>query len=149
MVERLLDWFATKLGPYNVPSESSIKQRLMRVWPTIKPDVGRPSALTLVNDPTGRRTAERTPIERLEAPGEQLDGGNITIRRIRHDAKPVAGIRLIGEHQGVEHTVTVLHDGYEWEGRPYKSLSAIAGAITGTTWNGLVFFGIRNNRGRA
>jgi hypothetical protein len=88
-------------------------------------------------------------IERLEALGEQLDGGNITIRRIRHDAKPVAGMRLIREYQGVEHTVTVRHDGYEWEGRPYKSLSAIARAITGTRWNGLLFFGLKNQRGRA
>ena len=35
----------------------------------------------------------------------------------------------------------MLADGYEWEGRPYRSLSAIARAITGTRWNGLVFFG--------
>ena len=44
---------------------------------------------------------------------------------------------------GVEHTVTVLADGYEWQGRPYRSLSAIARAITGTRWNGLVFFGLK------
>ena len=39
--------------------------------------------------------------------------------------------------------VTVLADGYEWEGRPYRSLSAIARAITGTRWNGLIFFGVK------
>ena len=50
---------------------------------------------------------------------------------------------LIREYRGVEHTVTVLADGYEWQGRPYRSLSAIARAITGTRWNGLVFFGIK------
>jgi len=33
--------------------------------------------------------------------------------------------------------------------RPYKSLSAIARAITGTRWNGLVFFGLKNRRGAA
>ncbi len=88
-------------------------------------------------------------VERLEALGEQLDGGNVVIRRIRHDAKPIAGTRLIREYQGVEHSVTVLHDGYEWEGRPYKSLSAVARAITGTRWNGLVFFGLKNQRGVA
>jgi alkanesulfonate monooxygenase SsuD/methylene tetrahydromethanopterin reductase-like flavin-dependent oxidoreductase (luciferase family) len=88
-------------------------------------------------------------IARLEALGEQVDGGNITIRRIRHDDKPIAGTRLIREFQGVEHTVTVLRDGYEWEGRPYKSLSAIACAITGTRWNGWLFFGIKNQRGQA
>ena len=88
-------------------------------------------------------------LARLEALGEQLDGGNIVLRRIRGDDKPIAGTRLIRQYQGVEHTVTVLADGYEWEGRPYRSLSAIARAITGTRWNGWAFFGIRNHRGAA
>ena len=88
-------------------------------------------------------------VKRLEALGEQFDGGNITVRRIRADDKPMAGTRLIREHQGVEHTVTVLKDGYEWQGRPYQSLSAIARAITGTRWNGWVFFGLKNRRAQA
>jgi hypothetical protein len=88
-------------------------------------------------------------VKRLEALGEQLDGGNIALRRIRGDDKPIAGTRLIREWQGVEHSVTVLNDGYEWQGRPYQSLSAIARAITGTRWNGWVFFGLKNRRGRA
>ncbi len=88
-------------------------------------------------------------VARLEALGEQLDGGNITLRRIRGDDKPIAGTRLIREWQGIEHSVTVLNDGYEWQGRPYQSLSAIARAITGTRWNGWVFFGLKNRRGRA
>lgn len=87
-------------------------------------------------------------VERLEALGEQLDGGNTVLRRTRADDKPIAGTRLIREWQGVEHTVTVLQDGYEWQGRPYRSLSAIARAITGTRWNGWVFFGLKNQRGR-
>ena len=87
-------------------------------------------------------------VQRLEALGEQLDGGNIVLRRTRADDKPIAGTRLIREWQGVEHTVTVLQDGYEWQGRPYRSLSAIARAITGTRWNGWVFFGLKNQRGR-
>ena len=41
------------------------------------------------------------------------------------------------------------NDGFEWEGRPYRSLSAIARAITGTRWNGWAFFGLQNRRGRA
>jgi hypothetical protein len=87
--------------------------------------------------------------KRLEVLGEQFADRNITSRRIRHDAMPIAGTRLIREYQGVEHTVTVLADGYEWQGRPYRSLSAVARAITGTRWNGLVFFGIRNHRSAA
>ena len=35
---------------------------------------------------------------------------------------------------------------YEWQGRPYRSLSAIARAITGTRWNGWVFFGLQDQR---
>ena len=88
-------------------------------------------------------------IARLEALGEQLDGGNPVLRRIRGDDKPVTGTKLVRHHQGVEHTVTVLADGYSWEGRPYKSLSAIARAITGTRWNGLVFFGLKGRQGAA
>ncbi|MGE0666171.1 MAG: DUF2924 domain-containing protein [Sphingomonadales bacterium] len=84
-------------------------------------------------------------IARLEALGEQLDGGNVTVRKKRADDRPIAGTRLVREWQGVEHHVTVLVDGYEWQGRPFKSLSAVARAITGTRWNGWTFFGIRRS----
>jgi hypothetical protein len=86
-------------------------------------------------------------LARLEKLGEQFDGGKVAVRRIRGDDKPIAGTRLIREFQGVEHTVTVLQDGYDYQGRPYQSLSAIARAITGTRWNGWVFFGLKNKRG--
>jgi hypothetical protein len=84
-------------------------------------------------------------VERLEALGEALDGGKIEVRRARADDRPIAGTRLVREWQGVEHTVTVLREGYEWQGRPYKSLSAVARTITGTRWNGPVFFGLRRS----
>lgn len=87
-------------------------------------------------------------IRRLEQLGEELDGGDRKKSRIRADLKPITGTRLLREWQGVEHVVTVTTDGFEWQGRPYKSLSAIARAITGTRWNGWVFFGLKNHRGR-
>jgi hypothetical protein len=86
-----------------------------------------------------------TIVERLEALGDELDGGNVKVRKRRIDDGPVAGTRLIREYQGVEHCATVLVDGFEYQGRPYKSLSAIARTITGTRWNGWVFFGIRRS----
>ncbi len=86
---------------------------------------------------------------RLEALGEQLDGGNVVLRRIRADSRPLAGTRLIREWQGVQHVVTVLLDGFEFEGRPYRSLSALARHITGTRWNGWTFFGLKSQRGGA
>ena len=85
-------------------------------------------------------------VKRLERLGEQLDGGDKKKRSIRADLKPIAGTRLLREWQGVEQVVTVTADGFEWQGRPYRSLSAIACAITGTRWNGWVFFGLKNHR---
>ena len=62
--------------------------------------------------------------------------------------RPITGTRLIREWKGVEHAVTVRDDDFEYQGRPYRSLSAVARAITGTRWNGLVFFGLKNQRAR-
>jgi hypothetical protein len=81
-------------------------------------------------------------LRRLEILGEQYDSDNVTTRRIRHGPASRRH-RLVREYRGVEHTVTVLADGYEWQGRPYRALSAIARAITGTRWNGLVFWGLK------
>jgi hypothetical protein len=84
---------------------------------------------------------------RLEALGEQLDGGNVVLRRIRADSRPLSGTRLVREYDGVQHVVTVRADDFEYEGRPYRSLSAIARHITGTRWNGWTFFGLKGRPG--
>ena len=83
---------------------------------------------------------------RLEALGEQL--GRRQRRAPPHPRRqpPARRHRLLREWKGVEHAVTVLADGFEWEGRPYRSLSAIARAITGTRWNGWTFFGLKGVR---
>jgi hypothetical protein len=83
---------------------------------------------------------------RLEKLGKELDGGSKAKRQTRADSRPIAGTRLIREYQDVEHCVTVRDDDFEYQGRPYKSLSAIARAITGTQWNGVVFFGLKSGR---
>ena len=59
--------------------------------------------------------------------------------RKRIPDRPVPGTRLVREWQGVEHAVTVLENGFEYRGRPFKSLSAVANAITGTRWSGCGF----------
>jgi hypothetical protein len=53
------------------------------------------------------------------------------------------GTQLIRQWQNTTHTVMVLDDGFALDGRTYKSLSAVAKAITGTNWNGYAFFGIK------
>jgi hypothetical protein len=86
-------------------------------------------------------------VARLEALAEDLDGGDPDRRRRRAaQDRPIAGTRLIREWQGVEHCVTVRDNDFEYQGRPFKSLSAVARAITGTRWNGLIFFGLKNQR---
>lgn len=45
---------------------------------------------------------------------------------------------------GEDHVVTVVDKGFEWNGRSFKSLSAVASAIAGTRWNGPRFFGLRS-----
>jgi hypothetical protein len=53
------------------------------------------------------------------------------------------GTRLVRAWKGKTHIVDVLNDGFAWDGAKYTSLSAIAKAITGTNWNGYVFFGVK------
>jgi Protein of unknown function (DUF2924) len=54
------------------------------------------------------------------------------------------GTVLVRDYQGRRHTVTVEPEGYVWEAQPYSSLSAIARAITGTTWSGPRFFALKS-----
>jgi hypothetical protein len=54
-----------------------------------------------------------------------------------------AGTRLYRSWKDKTHVVTVLTDGFEWQGTRHRSLSAIAKAITGTQWNGYAFFGLK------
>jgi len=88
-------------------------------------------------------------VERLEALGKRLDGGVPARRAVRADNRPSAGTQLVRHWQGVEHCVTVRDSDFEYQGRSYRSLSATARAIAGTRWNGLVFFGLKNQRGRS
>jgi hypothetical protein len=53
------------------------------------------------------------------------------------------GTQMIRQWQNTTHTVAALAEGFEWNGRNYKSLSAVANAITGTNWNGFAFFGVK------
>ena len=56
------------------------------------------------------------------------------------------GTRLLREWQGRTHTVIVLEDGFEYDGKRYESLTQIARLITGTHWSGPRFFGLRARR---
>lgn len=90
---------------------------------------------------------------------EQAFGGlkAATRRRLKRAAESLAdgrtpciapapikpGVRLLREWQGVMHEVIVLEEGVRYRGENWRSLSAVARAITGARWSGPRFFGLK------
>jgi hypothetical protein len=56
---------------------------------------------------------------------------------------PPVGTVVRRVFDGKTHEVTVRAEGFEYEGRQYKTLSAIANQIAGSRWNGFLFFGLK------
>jgi Protein of unknown function (DUF2924) len=59
---------------------------------------------------------------------------------------PSAGSTLVRRYKGQDIRVTVLDDGFEWDGRRFDSLSEVAFAVTGSKWNGWLFFGLTGRK---
>ncbi len=68
-------------------------------------------------------------------------GGGEPVRHLK------VGTVMVREHQGTLHEVMVVPGGFSWQEKTYPSLSTIAQAITGTSWNGPRFFGLRGKSG--
>lgn len=74
------------------------------------------------------------------------DAGRVVIGRIEaraDDRLPMPGALLTREYRGRTIRVRVLPKGFDYEGTVYRSLSAVAQAVTGAHWNGYLFFGIQ------
>ena len=82
----------------------------------------------------------------LDLLADEVEGTLTRKAQIADLRNPVVGTKLIREWDGTAHTVTVLKDGFDWGGQRYKSLSAVARAITGTRWNGYRFFGLHERK---
>lgn len=69
------------------------------------------------------------------------------VRRIRGTSIPrpalPIGTKLAREYRGVVHEVEIVTGGVSYAGHTYRSLTHVAGIITGTHWNGHAFFGLR------
>jgi hypothetical protein len=76
-------------------------------------------------------------LNRLMAQHARTPGKIVLPRRIK------AGAVLVRDFKGANYRVTVLSDGFAYQGKTYASLSEIARLITGTHWNGPRFFGLR------
>lgn len=82
----------------------------------------------------GRET--RRILRQASAPSCEASGSRPDLLR-----KLTPGTRLVRDWHGKGHTVTVLDKGFEYDGKIWRSLTAIAKAITGTHRNGPRFFG--------
>ena len=60
----------------------------------------------------------------------------------KSNALPPVGTRLLKTYHGQEHVVTILKDGFDYNGMTYKTLSSIASRITGQKVSGKFFFGL-------
>ena len=98
------------------------------------PDSTRRQALSIVASMT-----MRTRSKRAEATGPTTSSRLPT----DHDSRlPMPGSVLHKQYGGRRLLVRVHSSDFEWEGKRFASLSAVAQAVTGTKWNGFAFFGL-------
>jgi Protein of unknown function (DUF2924) len=87
-------------------------------------------------DAQSRRRLDQTVIPQTAGPSPA------SVRQSISQLRP--GTTLGREWNGQMQRVSVLPDGFAWNGKTYRSLSQVAFAITGTRWNGPRFFGLRD-----
>ena len=97
----------------------------------------------LVRGLSGLARAYQARLDAMIAGTQKPNGASRPGRRARHDVHLLEGTKLLREWRGVTHEVTVIDGGYEHQGKRYRSLSAVARAITDTQWSGPLFFGLR------
>jgi hypothetical protein len=75
----------------------------------------------------------------------------VTTRVVQtRDARlPMPGSLIVKNYKAQTVVVKVLNEGFEYDGRRFASLSAIAGEVSGTRWNGFAFFGLEKEVRRA
>ena len=94
----------------------------------------------LANDADLRTTAPKV------TPDSQVAITTTAAVAFDHDSRlPMPGAILRRPYKGREVVVRVLPRGFEYEGEVYRTLSAVARAVTGTHWNGYHFFNLNQN----
>jgi hypothetical protein len=93
--------------------------------------------------------AEKLTADRSGTPGsdEHAESKISSTRAVYEPLVLKPGAVLTREWRGRLERVTVVDDGFAWNGATYASASAVAFAITGTKWNGHRFFGVRHRDG--
>jgi hypothetical protein len=115
---------------------------LRRQWRLV---FGRMPPIGLSKDLLGRMIAAR--LQERTFGGLDRDSLRFLESLARQERLPrrqlKTGTVRVREYQDRRHTVTTVRDGFEWQGTTYPSLSAIARAITGTSWSGPRFFALQ------
>ena len=96
----------------------------------------RQRAAELARDADIRTTIPKAPVV---TPGAKAGA---TTRRIRTSHTLVPGTVLTRQYRDRQIEVKVLPNGFDWDGQVYRSLSAVAKAVTGSHWNGYLFFNL-------
>jgi len=130
---------------YGEQTSSSHKQHLIRriAW---RLQVLAQGDLTERAERRAREIANDADLKTQVPRGWARDAGVSTARRRRDRRLPVAGTILRRPYRERTVEVKVLAEGFEYAGQRYESLSAVARAITGTRWNGLLFFGLTGRK---
>ena len=112
---------------------SLVLDALRRHW---RVTFGRTPPVDLSKDLLGRMIAYR--LQERAFGGLDRESLRFLHGLARHGGSPrrrlKPGTVLVRDYHGQRHTVTVVSDGFDWQGATYPSLSAIARAITGTAW---------------
>jgi hypothetical protein len=112
------------------------------------PERVRRRAAALANEADLRQRPPRDAFAGIDGPALEMTRTD-AFGRV-HDARlPMPGTVLTREYRGKHLHVTVLEAGFAYEGRTYRSLSAIAHEVTGGHWNGFLFFGLTKQRAAA
>ena len=123
-----------------------IKRIIWRMQANVEGDLSeraRRRAMELANDADLRMTPPREPKPARDA--DQRTTSVATKVQPSHALPP--GTMLKRNYKGRTVRVQALADGFEWEGERYRSLTAVAKAVTGKHWNGFHFFNLRNKGG--
>jgi hypothetical protein len=90
---------------------------------------------------------------RIHPPKDALEdrpasqNGHSSTASVGIDARlPMPGTILSRDYKGRRISVEVRETGFDYDGKIYRSLSAVAQAVTGTKWNGFLFWGLTKSK---
>jgi hypothetical protein len=145
-----------RIGPA-LPDRKSLDAEIARLrdlgvselrsrWHTVFHLLFRVLAYRLQTDQLGDMDAET--VRLLDRSGSPEKAGQRAVSMGQRIAELRPGTMLGREWNGQMHRVAVLTEGFAWNGKPYRSLTKVAFAITGTHWSGPKFFGLRDRRSK-